>query len=228
MRIYFVAAAFFMGILASAPAYSADLECVRAFEGKSNFPRSMVNVSSIGTDISYVSNVDRRSLTNLAANQVAVGPRAQLNGLTVANMKSSVGAQLSVLRRPNGTTCVWPSSVTVEVGYPTMFVYVVREYPRGTCEHAVTMEHEVEHVRINSSSLAQHMPRIRRSMERRITLNYPAMVPIGVSPSDHVVRDLSGHLEQYVQAMSAERDGRHSHLDSPESYSYWQSLCKNW
>lgn len=228
MRVFYGIFAVFVGLSSGSSLLAADASCSKALSGRSTYPNTRVKVQEIKTSITYNQQMDRRSLTAYASGEISVEPGSKLNGLTVANMTSSVSGQFSILRNSDGSYCVWPARVDVQVGYPSIEVHIAKEFRRGTCQYSVTMEHEQKHVHINQSALRSHMPRIRGAVARRITLKYPMKTPPGVNPSDHAVKDLSSFLENYVNDMSRERDARHSHLDSPESYRYWKSLCPSW
>ncbi len=228
MKLNSTLAVLLFSALLSGAASASENDCMKSFLGVKNYPHTTINISKPKTKLSVKNDTSRRALTQIATGQVHVGDQYQLNGLTVATMESTVGANLIVISRPDGSSCVWPSQVDLSVGYDSMDVYVVSEYSPSTCPHSVTLQHELEHVRINRDSLNSHLPRIGKSLERKIKMDYPRRVPTGMTPSDYVVRDLSAHLDKYVSQMTSERDAKHQHLDSPRSYAYWQSLCDRW
>ncbi len=209
-------------------AFAADRECLDAFSGRTSYPEVNLNIRSELSQVEYDHSISRDGLTSQSSGIIAVGKNNQVNGLTHANLEDSVGISFQYLQIGPGENCVWPDKVDVRIEYSEMKVFVANDFAPGSCPYNVTMEHEQEHVRINRETLKRHVPFIRTTLEYFIKSEFPKKFRGYGDPTQAAVKEIQSILRMAVTNMTEDRDHLHAQLDSPTSYSYWQSLCQSW
>jgi len=104
-----------------------------------------------------------RSAAELTSVRPAGGKGRITTGLTVSRRSTRLTASVSALTDKNGQGCMRPR-VRVELLLREHIVYVAREFPRGTCAHRDTLEHEHVHVRINEQQLQDVAASLQRDL----------------------------------------------------------------
>jgi hypothetical protein len=218
------------GILALLPmvAQAGDAECIREFAGRTSYPKTNIQLNSPTPQVRYDHSRARRSLTHESQAHISHAKGSIINGLTVSTLSSDLNAAMSVLELPDGSTCIWPEKVDVNLGYSDLVVYIGSELRRGSCQFDVTMQHEAEHVRIVRDTLRRHVPGIRTMLEHHVASRYPRRVRPGFDPEGETIQDIANVLQRETREMVRDRDRAHAQLDSPQSYAYWNSLCDAW
>lgn len=92
-----------------------------------------------------------------------VGKGRITTGLTVSRRSTRLTAAVSSLASSNGQGCMRPQ-IRVELLLAEHTVYVAREFPRGTCSHRDTLQHEHVHVRINEQQLQEVAKSLQRDL----------------------------------------------------------------
>lgn len=138
-------------------------------------------------------------------------------GITSATMRSSIAATGNGLTAPlSRRFCVRPQ-VEVRLSVNPLKVHIAREQAAGTCEHGITLTHEMKHVRVYERYLDELAPRLESELKARIgdrLFHYasraegerelPAMV-------DQALRPL---IEQGMR----DAEQRQKAVDTPEEY----------
>jgi hypothetical protein len=209
-------------------AHAGDAECIREFNGRTSYPNASIRLNSPTPEVRYDHSRPRKSLTQESQTHIAHAKDTITNGLTVSTLASDLNAAMSIMQLPDGSTCVWPEKVEVNLGYSDLVVYIGSDLKRGSCQFDVTMQHEAEHVRIIRNSLRAHVPGIRTMLEHHVASEYPRRIRAGFDPEDETIKSIAAVLQRETREMVRERDKAHALLDSPKSYAYWNGLCDAW
>ncbi|MBO9428475.1 hypothetical protein [Sulfitobacter sp. R18_1] len=209
-------------------AAASDQSCANALRRAGSDLTTNVRVNVSPGQPVYDLSLSQQELTQHSAGMIAISRNSYVNGLTDAYFEDRSRSLVQKLDLPGGGTCVWPSSYELNLQYKRMVVYVANEFKEGSCPYAATMRHELEHVRINNDTFLQHRSDIESRMRRYIEGTFPIRVPRGKNPDDVSNQLLRSASSTFVDRVTDIRDAKHSELDSPESYAYWQSLCHDW
>lgn len=223
----FLAASGITMMMATA-SYAADYSCQAALRKAGSRLQSDISVRAIPAQPSYDLSMTQHQLTKHTGALLEVHAHSVVNGLTDAYLEDRSSYMVEKLPMPNGDTCVWPSKYDLQLGYTSMVVYIANEFRKGSCPYAVTMRHELEHVKINNETLLSHRADIEYRLKSHIRSEFPIRVPRGQNPDEVTSHNLRSASNEFVDRMTSERDWKHDQLDSPESYAYWQSLCHDW
>ena len=149
-------------------------------------------------------------------------------GLTSARLKSAIRTGTQALEQPDGTTCVWPDSAIVEIGFAELTVYVARDYRPGSCAYAQTLDHEMTHVAINRRAVEAAVPKLERALAEAIReapfLRVRAADDVRSAYTNHIDRRLSPVLDD----MEARRRRENAAIDTPDSYRAMSRRCDDW
>ena len=96
---------------------------------------------------------DARTLTGLENK----GPNQRVLGRTVTKFKTATTFKMNNVRLADGRLCVSPF-ITVQVALDPITVYVASEYPPGSCEERIILEHEQRHLAVSERQLT-HLAR---------------------------------------------------------------------
>lgn len=108
-----------------------------------------------------------QSAAQLGARGAAVAGRLVL-GITSAQMKSTVSAAGNALTAPfSRRYCVRPQ-VEVTLVVEPLRVAVAREQPPGSCEHGLTLRHEMKHVLVYERFLQEVVAQVEAELKAQV------------------------------------------------------------
>jgi hypothetical protein len=148
-------------------------------------------------------------------------------GVTVRNDELRLEVRSRSLGLPGGRLCLWVEEVTARIGDPELDVYVAANYPVGTCEYSVVLEHENQHVAINRSVVHAWGPRIGAQLRDVVYRSFPLIVD-SAEPAKQAITFLAASVKPLVDAMIEELRQRNGAIDTPENYRRTGERCKNW
>ena len=192
------------------------------------FPDPVIDFVVLDDTVELLTNRSEQEIGRLAGTGAAtVGDHQRHLGLTTAQFGLSLRAEYAS-RTAGGVTCIYPTRITVEIGYTSVTIYVARQYRRGSCQYDAIMEHENEHVRINRDTLAEHLALIEADLLDAARAGFPLQSASVERATDYGMDLLTTELRQGVDRMIADREAQHAQLDSPESYARTQAECPTW
>ena len=153
---------------------------------------------------------------------------SRINGLTTSELKFGLKAAFSMFELSSGVSCIQPSSINIEVYYDSHDVYVAQEFPVGSCQYSVTLEHEKEHVRINNEMLRASSRGLDRYLKEHLHGSFPQRVYSQTQGMNDALEEMSNVISKYTKEQSASVEVQHALLDSPRSYSEYASRCSRW
>lgn len=148
-------------------------------------------------------------------------------GLTKRSDQLRVQGRWAITRSLDGRSCIWPETVDARIGDPEMDVYVAANYPVGSCEYTVILEHENTHVAINRSVLQAYGQRIGAALRQAVSRMFP-IITANPQDANRLPKVLINAVQPQVDAMLEELRRRNGEIDTPESYKRAHERCQNW
>lgn len=124
--------------------------------------------------------------------------------------------------------CLWFDAVNVTFEINPL-IYIAREYPKGTCEHDVILEHEYKHVAVDREIVKKY----RDVMEEYLTkvlAQVPVYGPVKTTQTPRARQKLSHYIESAIKKVSdsmyVQRRDQQQAIDSLEEYERVANACK--
>ena len=149
-------------------------------------------------------------------------------GLTVWNSEYALNLRPQVAQLGASEYCARIDTVRLELIIKNMDVYVVQEYPRGSCQYAAVLAHEHDHVDVARSV----MTRYRGHFEVKIWSVADRLQPIIAASADRAARGVYRQFDLVIKPlfkqMLKEMAQLNNAIDAPRSYQKLFSLCPRW
>ena len=204
--------------LAALLAVTAPLAGCNPFESfetacEERLPAAKIEV--VAAPVAYSTDLTR-SASELAAKGAHSSSRT-LMGLVTTDLKSSVSLGGSgIADRGKSRFCMRPS-VTVNLSFSPMTIYVAREHPVGSCAHRITLEHEEKHIAVYQQYLADIATQIDESL--RAELGRKVLFFRSEAEGDaHVQKVLEERVGPYVERAMLQVVTLQKQVDSPDEY----------
>ena len=156
------------------------------------------------------------------------GVHSEALGVTYTTPEFNIEANSRIVSRGRGPTCVYLTKVKVEFGFRDVDVYVASEYRPGTCEYKAILDHENQHVAINTQALRTHAPRMRLALERMLGEERPTVTNDPDRVTQQILNRLTRRMDEYLKAFYAEMDSRNGALDTASNYEAIGNICRDW
>lgn len=169
-----------------------------------------------------------QGIANLLRSQ-GMGAPDGVRALGITLTKTMFGLQggSSAVKRGNGF-CVYLTSVDVDFGYNRVEVYVPSEFPKGSCEYNVVLDHENQHVANNRAVLREFAPRMRARVEVILSQTKPIVASSVQGSADLALEGLNRQLSGMLKEFETMHATRNAAIDSPANYRALSALCKDW
>ena len=153
---------------------------------------------------------------------------AVTEGVTIRHDRVGVQSVRVVSRRLNdGHYCIWATDVVARVGTPETDVFVAANYPEGSCEYTVVVDHESQHVRISREVIQAYAPRLGAALRSLVRRTFPLY-----STDATLIQRLPGwmtdQLRPTIDAMVGALRASNGAIDTQENYRRTNALCHNW
>lgn len=214
-------------MIAAAVLASAGCDYLRPFEQVCEKRLAPAEITVEAVPVNYKTDFSLSS-AELAAKGAATAGRLTL-GLTQTSLNSSVSlGSRGITRRFTGRHCM-RASVRVRLAFEPMTVYVSRDHPPGSCAHDITMGHELKHVRVYETFLAETSQAIERELGERFgqRIHYFGSEAEAEKQLQNLTRE---YLGPYVQESMNAVTARQEKVDSPEEYfrlDRFQETCRS-
>ena len=214
-------------MLASGATYSgarADQLCPRVDGGV----KISVNVKPF--NIAYNHRLSKRELANKVRRSrgKTLSAYEQPLGLTMWSSEYALNYQPQVAQLSTRKYCARIDTVKLDLIIKDMDVYVVREYPRGSCQYAAVLAHEHDHVEVARSV----MTRYRGHFEAQIWSIAGRLQPVIATSADRAVEGVYWQFDRLIKPlfrrMVREMAKLNNAIDAPRSYQKLFSLCPRW
>lgn len=157
------------------------------------------------------------------------GPGSQILGLTSYPLEIKTAARYSYVR-VGKTYCFFVTGIDVTLRYPSMDIYVAKEYRPGSCPYHEILLHEEDHVRVARASLELYAPKVRKVLTSYVIPT--GLEPVVVSSPTEAKQRMEGLSQDllkpvYQEMMDALRSDQAA-LDTPSEYRRIRRRCRRW
>ena len=187
----------------------------------------------VGVDpgrLAYNHRLSKRELANRVSRSrgKTLSAYEQPLGLTVWSSEYALNYRPQVAQLGAGKFCARIDTVRLNLIIKNMDVYVVREYPRGSCQYAAVLAHEHDHVDVARSV----MTRYRGHFEAQIWSVADRLQPVIATSADRAVKGVYRQFDLVIKPlfkqMVREMTLLNNAIDAPRSYQQLFSLCSRW
>jgi hypothetical protein len=210
-----------IAVLIAIAACLAGCDLVRPFEQVCERKLGPAEVSVEVAPVRYDTDFSQSSGQLTARGAQAAG-RIVL-GLTETQLKGAISFGGNGVKKPmSGRFCMRPV-VAVKLAFDPMLLSVAREQKEGSCEHKLTMDHEMRHMRVYTRYLDDLAARI--SADLKAKLGDKILYFKDVASADAEMQALtSSTLKPYLENGLAEVQKLQKAIDSPEEYARMDAL----
>ena len=167
---------------------------------------------------------DSQSIETLTAKRGSALATHRANGLTAAAFGYSADIELNAVDDRRGSrTCGMPR-LRVELSMQPVTVFVASELATGSCQHDVTLSHEIKHVEV----LRQTLDRAARDLERDLPEAIGAELRHAKNREEleqRLVVSLRDYLPQFMGERQRLLNEAQADVDSPEEYARVSNAC---
>jgi hypothetical protein len=167
---------------------------------------------------------DSQSIEALTAKRGSALATHRANGLTAAAFGYSADIELNAVDDRRGSrTCGMPR-LRVELSMQPVTVFVASELATGSCQHDVTLSHEMKHVEV----LRQTLDRAARDLERDLPEAIGAELRHAKNPEElqqRLVVSVRDYLARFMGEQQRLLDQAQADVDSPEEYARVSNAC---
>ena len=126
--------------------------------------------------------------------------------------------------------CFWVQSIPVTLRYPSVEIYIAKEYGTRSCQYQAILAHEKDHVRIAQDNLERYTPSMRSALTS-------LLIPTGRAPQvvaspEQAKREVNALARKLLgpvsQNMFADLRKAQAAIDTPEEYRRVLRRCRNW
>ncbi len=167
---------------------------------------------------------DSRSIAALTAKTgSALGTHRTL-GLTTAMFGQSTDIQLNMVDDRRKSRACGAPHVRIELSMQPVTVFVASELPVGSCQHEVTLSHEMKHVEVFREALDRAVRDLERDLPAAIGVELRQATNPGELQQRFVV-SVRNYLAQFMRERQRILDEAQSAVDSPEEYARVSTAC---
>ena len=167
---------------------------------------------------------DSQSIEALTAKSGSALATHRTKGLTTAVFGYSADIRLNAVDdRPGSRTCGMPR-LRVELSMQPVTVFVASELATESCQHDVTLSHEMKHVEVFRHTL----DRAARDLERDLPEAIGAELRHAKNPGElqqRLVVSVRDYLAQFMGERQRRLDEEQAEVDSPEEYARVSNAC---
>lgn len=128
-----------------------------------------------------------------------------------------------------GSACVTLTDVVATWDLRQTTIDVASQYRPGSCEYAVILDHEREHVRLTRRAFERHAPKLEARLRELATGMKPFATREDVDDAaSRVNRRLVAAIKPFTEAFNEESRRANAAIDTPESYRAVAAKCKRW
>ena len=191
------------------PVHAAQAQAL-AERCESRSPAVPVTVTSMPVGYTLDTSMPHREIAKLA------GPAktgTYVLGLTKARFNTRITYRATLLHdRVNQQECLLPT-LSVTLSYPSMVVYIGREFEDGTCSYRQILMHELRHVQAFQQQMTELETTVRQAMTARFST--PIYAPLGQSLAQ-LSQEVNTVWKPYILAEQRKVETLQRQVDSPE------------
>ena len=167
---------------------------------------------------------DSQSIEALTARSGSTLATHRTTGLTTAMFGYSTDIELNVIEDQRGSRACGMPRLRVQLSMQPVTVFVASEFAAKSCQHDVTLSHEMKHVEV----FRQALDRAARDLERDLPKAIGAGLRQAKNPGElqqRVVVSVRDYMAQFMGERQRLLDETQAEVDSPEEYARVSSAC---
>ncbi|HSS69783.1 MAG TPA: hypothetical protein VLQ46_03915 [Casimicrobiaceae bacterium] len=167
---------------------------------------------------------DSQSIEALTAKRGSALATHRTKGLTTAVFGYSSDIDLNAVDDRRGWRACGMPRLRVELSMQPVTVFVASELATQSCQHDLTLSHEMKHVEV----FRQALDRAARDLERDLPKAIGAELRHANTPGElqqRVVVSVRDYLAQFMDARQRLLDEEQAEVDSPEEYARMSTAC---
>ncbi len=180
--------------------------------------------------ITYKHRLSKRELANRVRRSrgKTLSAYEQPLGLTVWSTEYALKYRPQIAQLGARKYCALMDSIRLDLIIKDMDVYVVRDYPRGSCQYAAVLAHEHDHVDVARSVMTRYRSRFEAQIWSVAGQLQPAVATSADRAAKGVYRQFDRVIKPLFKQMVREMTLLNNAIDSPKSYRQLFSLCRHW
>ena len=167
---------------------------------------------------------DSQSIETLTAKRGGALATHRAQGLTTAAFGYSADIELNAVDDRRGSRVCGMPRLRVELSMQPVTVFVASELATESCQHDVTLSHEMKHVEV----FGQTLDRAARDLERDLPAAIGAELRHAKNPEElqqRLVVSVRDYLAQFMDKRQRLLDEQQADVDSPEEYARVSNAC---
>ncbi|MEI6985977.1 MAG: hypothetical protein WCK65_07605 [Rhodospirillaceae bacterium] len=189
----------------------------------------VVTIEPFNSELTYHFNYSEADMMLLSGDNVMrASSNVHLRGLATALYGSKMEFSYYVQKMDAGW-CLAPVSVTVQLGFHDVRIYVDSKYQSKSCQRHAVLIHEAKHIGIFYEEMNAGIPQVYSELNQAIA---DAGFPIFTTDLDDGRKYISDYVSYYTKQGFYRIDQRivqrNTALDNPQEYSSIAAMCLNW
>lgn len=209
---------------------SAIFFCTEAFaENCRNIDFSpQIKVYSSYGKLQYDTSKNISQITDLAQKYNLAEKGLFASGLAIVDIATDISAKTIGYPEKNGTICVYPTNVSLFIGFSNPIIYISDNLKPDTCEYKVVLRHEQTHQYINKEMLDYFLPLFHKAFIQ-IVNQTPAIQITSINQVDAASQQLTAEYNRkllpLIELFKKEMIAEQSQLDNKSNYQHEKNLC---
>ncbi len=171
--------------------------------------------------INYTDKFSTKELAKKFPKTAAKNPN--ILGFTKTSLEYSVNLHIYKYKMPDGSFCVYPESVRVDIGYKDPMVYLSSNLKKGSCEYKRTLRHEWQHLALMYIYFQQYINEIKLKLLAETRM----IVTKNLETADDLLTRSYYEAMTKIHSVNMERlMNFQKQLDSLENYQNEGNLCR--
>ncbi len=153
-------------------------------------------------------------------------------GLTLSKHEFETNYQIGGSRRGGSReVCLWVDLIKVQFNFTHMDVYLSSQYAEGTCAYKVILDHENQHVAINTRVYRKYRALMLSALKRDRTIPTKRN-PLDARSMEQGKAVITARINQLLKPIEAgfvkEAAAENARIDTIANYKRTQAKCKEW
>lgn len=186
-----------------------------------------VNVIANMPPVTYTHALSSTGIQGLAINPSSAANAGLTRVRTAPKLSNNTSGSHATF---GGRVCMWIDSIDVDISFPSITVYIASEYPFGSCNYTVTLNHENDHVQKAKDLLQKHSAHIKNELAKAAlpAKNIPLAANSFAQGQSQIDTLLKAIVDPLTKDLADEIEREYSAMDSPANYALVHSQCPTW
>lgn len=158
---------------------------------------------------------------------INIGKSGRTMGLTTYKPSFRLGGRPAATPVAGGV-CVSLAEVQVGYGFEYHEVLVAKEFPVGSCEYQVVLDHEDTHVKFNRDTLKEYSAKVRAELDAMLAKPAVVKTTDANAALQKALGDVYAKLTPLLQEAQKVQRERNASIDTSFSYGEAFKKCGNW